>query len=284
MAVAVPGTGTAFSITTPSAEIELPPNRSAEVPFTVTNLAGRAVQAKAIPRGIGPALPEWFSIKGDEEQLYEDGAIKQVRVLVDPALGAPEGRYTFRLDVAAVENPAMDFAEGPTCAVDVPASTTSITAPRGYLMTLAGAAAGGVVFLGLAIWITTIEAAPSTNAPDCTEGFLQCLISAAILAFLQGVAFAIGLVILVVLAFAAMVLVSALGIGVALRLRRYRGGKLTATFFAVLMVPWTILCVVLAGLLKLGVTLLIVVSPVVLLIVPALLARALVLLIRTHRI
>ena len=283
-AVAVPVTGAAFSISTPSATIELPPNRTAEVPFTVTNLAGRALRATAIPRGLGTAPADWFTIAGDEEQLYEDGAIKQVRMVVDPALGAPEGRYTFRLDVAAAENPAMDFAEGPTCAVDVPASTTSITAPRGYLMTLAGAAAGGVLFLGLAIWISTIELTPSTSAPDCTDGILQCIFAAFFLALIQGLIFGIGILILVFLALVAMVLVSALGIGVALRLRHYRGGKLTATFFAVLMVPWTILWIVLVGLLELGVTLLIVLSPVVLLIVPALLARALVLLIRTHHL
>ena len=135
-----PDPGHSFSISTPSATIELPPNRTVEVPFTVTNLAGRALRAKAMPRGVGMAPAEWFSVAGDEEQLYEDGSIKQVRVIVDPALGAPEGRYTFRLDVAGVESPSQDYGEGPECAIDVPASTTTLTAPRGYLMTLAGAA------------------------------------------------------------------------------------------------------------------------------------------------
>jgi hypothetical protein len=272
-----PDPGAAFTISTPSARVELPPNRTAEVPFTVTNLAGRTLRAKATPRGIDPAPGDWFTIAGDAEQQYEDGAIKQVRVVVDPALGAPAGRYTFRLDVAGVENPALEFAEGPECAVDVPGSTTGLTTPRGYLMTLAGAAAGGVVFLALAIWISTIEPSPSTS--DCT-GFAQCLVQGIV----EAIVFGLVLAFLGILALIAMWIVAAIGIGVALRLRHYRGGKLTATFFAVLMVPWTVLILVLIELLDLSTALIFFLAPVLLLIVPALLARALVLLIRTHRI
>lgn len=275
--MAVPGSGSAFSISTPSATIALPPNRSAEVPFTVTNLTGRTLRAKATGRGVAPAADEWFTVAGDDEQQYEDGAIKQVRVVVDPALGAPAGRYAFRLDVAGVENPAADFAEGPECAVDVPASTTGLTTPRGYLMTLAGAAAGGVIFLGLAFWISTIEPSPSTN--DCT-GFGECLGQG----IAEAIVFGLVLAVLGFLSLIAMWIVAAIGIGVALRLRHYRGGKLTATFFAVLMVPWTVLILVALELLSLSNVVIFFLAPVLLLIVPALLARALVLLIRTHRI
>jgi hypothetical protein len=76
-----------------------------------------------------------------------------------------------------------------------------------------------------------------------------------------------------------------LGSAIALRIRRFRGHKLTATFLAILMVPWTIL--MLATVFQLLDNHLVVaaaLSPVLLVAVPAVVARASVLLIRTHHI
>ena len=268
-----PDPGAAFTISTPSARVALPPNRSAEVPFTVTNLAGRALRAKAIPHGVGPAPGDWFMVAGDAELQFEEGAIKQVKVVVDPALGAPEGRYTFRLDVSGVENPTAEYAEGPECAVDVPGSTTGLTTPRGYLATLVGASAGGVLWLiaVLVIWLIISNKADE----DCTD-LGDC--------FGQIIGLAILFALLVLLALILMIVGAAIGIGVALRIKHYRGNKLTSLFFAVLMVPWLILIFWLLGLIEPPEVVLIILTPILLLFVPALLARALVLLIRTHRI
>ena len=76
-----------------------------------------------------------------------------------------------------------------------------------------------------------------------------------------------------------------LGSGIALRIRRFRGHKLTATFLAILMVPWTIL--MLATVFRLLDNHLVVaaaLSPILLVAVPAVLARGSVLLIRTHHL
>jgi hypothetical protein len=268
-----PDAGAAFTISTPSATIELPPNRSAEVPFTLTNLAGRALRAKPMPRGLGTAPADWFKLAGDAELQFDEGAIKQVKVLVDPALGAPEGRYTFRLDVAGVENPSADYAEGPECAVDVPGSSTGLTTPRGYLATLVGASAGGVLWLiaVLVIWLII----SNETEEDCAD-FGDC--------FGQIIGIAILFGILVFFALILMIVGAAIGVGVALRIKRYRGNKLTAVFFGVLMVPWTILILWLLSALEPPEVVLIILVPILLLFAPALLARALVLLIRTHRI
>lgn len=269
-----PDTGSAFAISTPSATIELPPNRSAEVPFTVTNLAGRALRARAMPRPSGAAAPEWFRLAGDAEQQYEDGAIKQVKVVVDPALGAPAGRYTFRLDIAGVENPTTEFAEGPECSVDVPGSSTGLTTPRGYVTTLVGAAAGGVIWLVAILFIWKVWS--DNSKADCAD-FGECIGQVIGLVIVLGV--------LLVLALILMIVGGAIGVGVALRIKQYRGNKLTALFFGVLMVPWTILMLWILSLLDfLPEIVLVLLVPIVMLIVPALLARALVLLIRTHRI
>jgi hypothetical protein len=268
-----PDPGSAFTISTPSASIMLPPNRSAEVPFTITNLSGRALRARVMPRGLGSAPADWFKLAGDAELQFEEGAIKQVKVVVDPALGAMEGNYAFRLDVAGVESPTQEYAEGPECAVAVPGSSTALTTPRGYLATSVGASVGGLLWLiaVLVIWLVISNQAEEDCA-DLADCFGQ-IIGLAILAGL-----------LVLLALILMIVGAAIGIGVALRIKHYRGNKLTSVFFAVLMVPWTILMLWLLGAIEPPVAVLIIVTPILLLFAPALLARALVLLIRTHRI
>jgi hypothetical protein len=75
------------------------------------------------------------------------------------------------------------------------------------------------------------------------------------------------------------------GSGIALRIRRYLGAKLTATFLAVLMVPWTIVMIATVfRLLDDHLVVAAVLSPLLLVAVPSLLARGSVLLIRTHHV
>jgi hypothetical protein len=76
-----------------------------------------------------------------------------------------------------------------------------------------------------------------------------------------------------------------LGAGIALRVRRFRGHKLTAVFLALLMLPWSLLMLVTVfQLLDNHPIVAAATSPVLLLAVPAVLARGSVLLIRTHHI
>jgi hypothetical protein len=88
----------------------------------------------------------------------------------------------------------------------------------------------------------------------------------------------------VLLALILMIVGAAIGIGVALRIKHYRGNKLTSLFFGVLMVPWTILILWGLGAIEPPEVVLIILTPILLLFAPALLARAIVLLIRTRRI
>ena len=76
-----------------------------------------------------------------------------------------------------------------------------------------------------------------------------------------------------------------MGAGIALRIRRFRGHKLTAVFLALLMLPWSLLMLLTVfRLLDNHPIVLAATSPVLLLAVPAVLARGSVLLIRTHHI
>ena len=90
---------------------------------------------------------------------------------------------------------------------------------------------------------------------------------------------------LIFLGFGLMLVGASLGAGIALRVRRFRGHKLTALFLALLMLPWSLLMLfTVFRLLEHHPIVIAATSPIVLLAVPALVARGSVLLIRTHHI
>jgi hypothetical protein len=265
-----------FTVTTPSVTVTLSENRMGEVPFTVTNVGNRKLRARAkVTPALGPS--DWFSVAGDSEQDFEIGAARQFVVRVDPPLGAPAGTYAFRLDAVGIEHPDEDYSEGPSCQVTIPQSSPEqpkLTTPRGYITTLVGALAGGIV-LDLIVVVLALTHETDT---DCHGlGFWACLFRV----FFRELAFWFGLVFL---GFVLMLVGASVGSAIALRIRRFRGHKLTGTFLALLMLPWTLLMVLTVFRLIDNVIVIAAVSPIVLLAVPAVLARGSVLLIRTHHI
>jgi hypothetical protein len=259
-----------FTVTTPSVSVELSENRIGEVPFTVTNVSNRKLRARARITPAPGTPAEWCSVVGDSEQDFEIGAARQFVIRVDPPLGAPAGTFAFRLDAIGIENPDDDYTEGPSCEVALTESTArpSLTTPRGYLTTLVGAVSGGVLGDLVAVILVLTH-----DSGDC-DGFWNCLFRELFFWFF-----------VIVFGLFLMWVGATLGSGIALRIRRFRGHKLTATFLAILMVPWTIL--MLATVFRLLDNHLVVaaaLSPILLVAVPAVLARMSVLLIRTHHI
>jgi hypothetical protein len=258
-----------FTLTTPSVSVTLAANRIGEVPFTVTNVSNRKLRARARITPAPGAPADWFSVEGDSEQDFDAGAARQFVVRVDPPLGAPAGNYAFRLDAVGIEHPDDDYSEGPSCQITVPGSKPpKLTTPRGYLTTLVGALTGGIV---LNIVVVVLGLTHDSN--NC-QGFWNCLF--------REIFF---WVFLVFLGFVLMLIGASLGSGIALRIRRFRGHKLTAVFLALLMLPWSLLMLLTVfRLLDNHPIVLAATSPVLLLAVPAVLARGSVLLIRTHHI
>jgi hypothetical protein len=257
--------------------VTLSENRIGEVPFTVTNVGNRKLRARAKITPAPGAPADWFSVAGDSEQDFEIGVTRQFVVRVDPPLGAPAGTYAFRLDAVGIEHPDADYSEGPSCQVIVPESVApqpKLTTPRGYLTTLVGALTGGIV---LDIIVVVLALTHETDT-SCDGGFWECLFTV----FFRELLFWL---FLVVLGFGLMLVGASLGAAIALRIRRFRGHKLTGLFLAVLMLPWTLLmALTVFQLLENHPIVLAATSPIVLLAVPAVLARGSVLLIRTHHI
>src|SRR5262249_16186461 len=215
------------------------------------------------------APPDWFSVAGNAEQDFEAGAARQFVVRVDPPLGAAAGTYAFRLDAIGIEHPDDDYREGPSCQVTVPGSKPpKLTTPRGYLTTLAGALIGGIV-----LNIIVVVLGLTHDSSNC-KGFFDCLFREIFFWLF-----------LIFLGFGLMLVGASLGAAIALRIRRFRGHKLTGLFLAILMPLWSLLMLLTVfRLLDNHAIIAAAISPVVLLAVPAVLARGSVLLIRTHHI
>jgi hypothetical protein len=271
-----------FTITTPSVSVTLTENRTGEVPFTVTNVSNRKVRARARITPASGAPAEWFSVVGDSEQDFEVGAARQFVVRVDPPLGAAAGTYAFRLDAVGIEHPDDDYSEGPSCQVTIPASPPPrLTTPRGYLTTLVGAITGGVLGeVGVVIGIVLIVRMRHHDDPNCHS--FGCAIGGAVGDFIIRLVLASALVLV---GYVLMLVGASIGAGIALRIRRFRGSKLTALFLGLSFVPWTVLMsITVVKLLNHHPIVIAAIVPVLFVAVPAVAARAGVLLIRTHHI
>jgi hypothetical protein len=271
-----------FTVTTPSVSVTLADNRVGEVPFTVTNVGNRKLRARAKITPAAGAPADWFSVEGDSEQDFEIGAARQFVVRVDPPLGVPAGNYSFRLDAVGIEHPDDDYSEGPSCQVTIPQSAPPrLTTPRGYLTTLVGAIVGGLVGeLTVILGIVFLVHASHNDDPNCHD--FGCAIGGA-LGDLIALLFLLAFILLV--GYVLMLVGASLGAGIALRIRRFRGSKLTALFLGLSFVPWTLLVFfTVFRLLDDHPIVIAAISPVLLVAVPAVLARGGVLLIRTHHI
>ena len=121
-----------FAITTAATEIvKADSGGHAQAVFTVTNTSGRPVRGIARPQAIGDTKQEWLSITGDTERDISGGATETVTVKFD-AVGAPAGKYPFRLDVSSAKNPDEDFTEGPTVNVEVAAAAPPPRQSQGF--------------------------------------------------------------------------------------------------------------------------------------------------------
>lgn len=238
----------------------------------MTNVSGRKLRARVRVTPLGAAPGDWFSIEGDAERDFEPGDARQFVVRVEPPLGAAAGAYSFRVDAIGIDHPDDDYAEGPSCQATVPGSKPpKVTTPRGYVTTLVGALVGGVLGeLTIVIFLLLRRHSANCKTFGCAVGDTI----GEILFFLF----------MIFLAYVLMLIGASIGSAIALRIKRYRGSKLTGLFLGILMLPW--LLAVTFGVFQFIHNLIVVaaLAPLLLVAVPAVLARGGVLLIRTHHI
>jgi hypothetical protein len=138
----------AFTISARTTTIPLDEEGRGVGSFTVANQTGRSVRARASVSPFEPASPEWFTIDGDAERLMPPGASEAYAVRVSAPVAAETGPRSFRLDVASVDRPDEEWAHGPTVRFEL---TLRGASEPGYIETVAGALAGAVIGITIAV-------------------------------------------------------------------------------------------------------------------------------------
>ena len=97
------GDAAPFAVTAPP-ELTLMPDRTGTTTFTITNLTGRPVRARLIPRGGLGADSSWVTVSGPAEVPMGVAATitANLRVVVPPT--APGGQHLVGLDVVAEDD------------------------------------------------------------------------------------------------------------------------------------------------------------------------------------
>ena len=137
-----------FDITAAATKVNLT-KRKGEISFTATN-TGATVRGRARVIPLGSVKKEWLLLNGEAERDFPANGMHQFTVRISPTADAPEGSYSFRLNVVSVNNPDEDFAEGAAVAFDVPPPP-----PPGkpFPWRKVGVAAAVVIGAGLTWWL-----------------------------------------------------------------------------------------------------------------------------------
>jgi beta-lactam-binding protein with PASTA domain len=140
-----------FAVTTTTGTVRLDEDRQGEAVFTVFNASGRPVQGRALIQVLDPAAAPWVGPIDAPVQQFEPSGTHQYRVPIKAPPDAPQGDYTFRLNMVGEENPDEFFTEGPAVTFQLPEPTPQrkpfpwwIIAAAIVLLLLVG---GGLFFL-----------------------------------------------------------------------------------------------------------------------------------------
>jgi hypothetical protein len=211
----------AFSITTPpSGTLLLGEDRRADVSFTVTNQTGRNLRATARLVALAGADAAWLGHADEPSRDFIAGESEQylVRVAVPPEV--PGGVARFRIDVVGVERPDDDWAQGPEVSFEIPAGPPPPEPlpeePPGYVETvigaLLGAVAGAIVGALIGVAIVIVISAVG-EFPDLGSVIGAFIIAVILILALAGIGLVVG---------------SALGAYLSLRLRHFPKPSRTA--------------------------------------------------------
>ena len=170
-----------FNITTATSSITLDAQRTGKASFTVSNTSTNTVRANAHITSDDKSIQPWFTIDGESRRVLTPAETTQYTVRIAVPLTAVPKDYTFTLLVVDESNPDENYTEGPAVKFVVPESgprPPTVTVKKGYLIAVAGAVVGGLVGTTLGL----IVAALIGNAD---VGFAR-IVGSAIYAILTG--------------------------------------------------------------------------------------------------
>jgi hypothetical protein len=149
-----PGAPAPFTVTAPP-ELMLGPTRAGTTTFTVTNLTGRPVRARMIPRGQNGAADAWMAVNGETEVPMGVATTVTVNVSVTVPETAPGGTYTLLLDVVPEDDTETVIGQSVSFTAPPP---TPVVVKRDWhwLRLVLIIVAGLLALIGLAVLILII--------------------------------------------------------------------------------------------------------------------------------
>ena len=150
-----------FAITTATNSVILNDSRQGEVSFTVANVSGRQLPARAHIVPQGEAQADWFTLAGDSEREFAIAGVQQYTVRIQVPPEATPGNYLFRLDAVGIRVPDEEFAEGPSVTFVVPEQQEKAKPFPWWLV-----AVGAVSLLVIAVVVVNQAWPPATPTPS----------------------------------------------------------------------------------------------------------------------
>jgi PASTA domain len=153
-----------FAVTAPP-ELSLAADRTGSTSFTITNLTGRPVRARLIPRGQAGALDAWLSVSGPAEVPMAVGGTVTATVMVNVPQTEPVGQHTLYLEVVA-EDDTESIAAGQSVSFRVPPATGAKKKFPWWIIIVAAVVLA--LLVGLGVYFLTRDKAPPDDGPPAS--------------------------------------------------------------------------------------------------------------------
>ena len=140
---------TTFAITATSNSVHLDEKRHGETTYAVFNATGAPIRGRADLKADNPAAQGWVSLVGDAQRDFPIAGASSYTVQITVPDDAPQGSYSFHLDMVGVERPEEYFTSGQVVTFVVPAPVVKTKKFPWWIL----AVAGGVVVIAVIVLI-----------------------------------------------------------------------------------------------------------------------------------
>jgi hypothetical protein len=159
---------TPFAVTAPP-ELTLAADRTGRTSFTVTNVTGRPVRARLVPKGQGGAQDGWLAVVGPAEVPMNVGSTVTTTIAVTVPPEVAEGKHTLLLEVVAEDD--TESVTGQSVAFTVPPAIVQAKKKFPWKLLIIIAVVVVLIGGGAAVFaLTRGSSAPSNVTPPSVVG------------------------------------------------------------------------------------------------------------------